>query len=184
MSDYNTMLRLCLQRDRRAQLEFYMHFYKSVYNSCFRILGNPQEAEDVMQETFLKVFDKIESLHCDESGMERILKRIAINQSIDLFRKRKILFTDLNEETDYPGEETAPEEIELQLEAVHRMMKLLPEGYRMILNLKLVEGLDYEDIASQLQISSSTVRSQFTRARQRLIQLIKEHYSYESLIQG
>lgn len=91
MSDYNIIRRPMQKGDRRAQLEFYMLFYKSVYNCCFRILGNPQESEEVMQETFLKVLDKIDEYTGDADSMKRILKRIAINRSIDICRKRKIV---------------------------------------------------------------------------------------------
>ena len=184
MSDYKIIIRKCLQKDDRAQLEFYMHFYKSVYNSCFRILGNPQEAEEVMQETFLKAFDKLETYDCDEKSMERILKRIAVNRSIDLYRKRKIRFKELDEEVDTIMEEDEQEEIEIRLEAIGRAMKLLPEGYRIILSLHLLENMEYEEIAQKLQISASTARSQFTRARQKLIQLVKKHSHYENLIRS
>lgn len=61
-------------------------------------------------------------------------------------------------------------------------MQLLPEGYRIILSLHLIEGLEYAEIAEQLNLSASTVRSQFTRARQKLIHLIKEHYSHENIL--
>lgn len=181
MNDYRTILRGCLNRDRRAQLEFYMQFYKSVYNSCYRILGNPQEAEEVMQETFLKVLDKIENYKGDIYSMERILKRVAINRSIDICRKRKIEFVELDDNVEYMEENTA-EESELRLEAIGKMMQLLPRGYRLILNLHLVEDMDYTDIASHLQLSPSTVRSQYVRAKQKLTELIKKHYSHEQLL--
>ena len=182
MRVYNIIRRQCQKGDRRAQLEFYMLFYKSVYNCCFRILGNPQESEEVMQETFLKVLDKIDEYTGDADSMKRILKRIAINRSIDICRKRKIRFIELNEGVEYTDEPEEEEHIEMQLEAIHKMMQLLPQGYRMILNLHLIENLDYADIAVQLQISPSTVRSQYIRAKQKLVQLIKEHYPHEQFI--
>ena len=77
------------------------------------------------------------------------------------------------------GEENKGE-TELQLEVIHRMMQQLPQGYRMILNLHLIEGFDYNEIANQLELSPSTVRSQFVRAKQKLIELIKKNYYYES----
>ncbi|WP_294141351.1 RNA polymerase sigma factor [uncultured Sanguibacteroides sp.] len=182
MSNYKTILQNCRKREKRAQLEFYSLFYKSVYNSCFRILGNPQDSEEVMQETFLKVLDKIERYEGEAENMERILKRIAINHAIDLCRKRKIRFVEITETTDCCEEEAENEEEELQLEAIHRMMQQLPQGYRMILNLHLIEGFDYNEIAKQLELSPSTIRSQFVRAKQKLIELIKKNYCYESFV--
>ena len=97
MNSYKVIVNRCRKRDRRAQLEFYMMFYKSVYNSCLRILGNQQEAEEIMQESLLKVLNKPELIEEDALSTEKILKRIAINSSIDLYRKRKIKFVELDD---------------------------------------------------------------------------------------
>lgn len=181
MNNYKLILRHCRQNDGRAQLEFYMLFYKSVYNSCLRILNHPQEAEEVMQESFLKIFDHPELYQEEEKAMERMLKRIAINHSIDLYRKRKVEFVEWDVCYD-KEEEEEEEDTELRLEAIQKMMKLLPEGYRMVLSLHLIEELEYDEIAEKLGVSASTIRSQFVRARQKLISLIKEHYSHENII--
>ncbi len=184
MNSYKVIVQQCRKRERRAQLEFYMLFYKSVYNSCFRILGNQQEAEEIMQESFLKVLDKTELLQEDAGTMEKMLKRIAINSSIDCYRKRKIRFVELEDKYAIVPE-TETEELqqnEIRIEAIERMMQLLPQGYRLILSLHLIEGMDYAEIAERLNVSASTIRSQFTRARQKLIHLIKEHYSHENIL--
>ena len=182
MSDYKTILRQCQKRDRRAQLEFYMLFYKSVYNSAYRILGNPQEAEEVMQETFLKVFDRIENYDGEADNMVRILKRIAINQAIDLCRKRKIQFISLEDNICVTTEENNEDETEMQLQLIADKLKQLPEGYRLVLNLHLIEGLKYEEISQMMQLTPSTVRSQFARARNKLIGLIKTPSPHEQFI--
>mgnify|MGYP001028677888 CR=1 FL=1 len=184
MNSYQVIAHHCRKRERRAQLEFYMMFYKSVYNSCFRILGNQQEAEEIMQESFLKVLNKTELLQEDAVSMEKILKRIAINRSIDCYRKRRIRFVELEDQHAFaPDDETEEaQQNEIRLEAIEQMMPLLPEGYRMILSLHLIEGMDYAEIAGQLNVAVSTIRSQFTRARQKLIYLIKKHYSHENIL--
>ncbi|WP_251622115.1 RNA polymerase sigma factor [Odoribacter lunatus] len=184
MNSYKVIVNRCRKRDRRAQLEFYMMFYKSVYNSCLRILGNQQEAEEIMQESFLKVLNKPELIEEDTLSMEKILKRIAINSSIDLYRKRKIKFIELDDKYSATLESETEEYLqdEIRLEAIEKMMQLLPEGYRMILSLHLIEGMEYAEIAERLNLSASTIRSQFVRARQKLINLIKEHYNHENLL--
>ena len=184
MNSYKVIVHQCRKRERRAQLEFYMMFYKSVYNSCFRILGNQQEAEEIMQESFLKVLDKTELLQEDAGSMEKMLKRIAINSSIDCYRKRKIRFVELEDKFTFTPDTDTEDTLqnEIRLEAIEHTMQLLPEGYRIILSLHLIEGLEYAEIAEQLNLSASTVRSQFTRARQKLINLIKEHYSHENIL--
>ena len=184
MNSYKVIVHQCRKRERRAQLEFYMMFYKSVYNSCFRILGNQQEAEEIMQESFLKVLDKTELLQEEPRSMEKMLKRIAINSSIDCYRKRKIRFVELEETyPDVPDTDTEDAlQDEIRLEAIEQMMQLLPEGYRMILSLHLIEGMEYAEIAERLNLSASTVRSQFVRARHKMINLVKEHCSHENLL--
>lgn len=183
MDNYDDIMNQCRKGERRAQLEFYMMFHKSVYNSCYRILGNRQEAEEIMQDSFLKVLDKTELLQEDAVDMEKILKRIAINASIDCCRKRKVRWVELEDKhAEIPDEGT--EEVlqnEIRLEAIERMMPLLPEGYRVVLSLHLIEGMDYAEIAGQLKVEPSTVRSQFTRAKQRLVHLIEKHYGHENI---
>lgn len=179
MSDYKNIVYLCRKKDRRAQLEFYMMFYKSVYNSCYRILGNPQEAEEVMQESFLKVLEKTTLLQEDAAIMERFLKRIAINQAIDLYRKRQMEFIELDPRYDC-SEEPEEENMELQLETIRQTLRQLPEGYRIIFTLHTLENMSYEDIARQLHLSASTVRSQYTRARQKLIVLLQKQHIHEN----
>ena len=110
--------------------------------------------------------------------MERMLRRIAINHSIDIFRKRNMHFEEFTERHD----STLPDEIEpaekeqteITVEMIRQGIRELPEGYRIILSLHLIEGLKYEEIARQLDISASSVRSQYVRARKKLIQIIQE----------
>ncbi len=181
MSNYRMIVYQCRKRDRRAQLEFYMLFYQSVYNSALRILNQPQEAEEVMQECFLKVLDTTELLKDDRNKMEKLLKRMAVNRSIDIYRKRKVTFVELDSCSDYQDEEDTAEEPEISLEIIHQLLKQLPEGYRMILSLHLLEDYSYEEIATRLQLSESTIRSQFARAKQKLMQMIK-NYCHENTI--
>ena len=161
MENYTCIVAACLRQNKKAQLQFYNLFCKCVYNSSLRIVGNSMEAEEVMQETFLKVLTRPHLLQENEKAMERMLRRIAINHSIDIFRKRNMHFEEFTERHD----STLPDEIE---------PGELHEGYHIILSLHLIEGLKYEEIARQLNISASSVRSQYVRARKKLIQIIQE----------
>ncbi|MDL2251325.1 RNA polymerase sigma factor [Odoribacter sp. OttesenSCG-928-J03] len=161
-------------------MEFYSLFYKGIYNSSLRILGDSFEAEEVMQETFMKVFKQPELYEADAVAMKKKLNRIAINHSIDIYRKRKVRFVELNENNHLiPDEQDEAELEDISIEAIYQMINLLPDGYRLIVNLHLIEGIEYDEIAENLQLSATTIRSQFSRARQKLIQLIKENYNYE-----
>lgn len=180
METYTNIIAACRRQDKKAQLQLYNLFCKCVYNSSLRILGNSQEAEEVMQETFLKVLTRPHLLQDNEKAMERMLRRIAINHSIDIFRKRNKHFKEFttysaNTLSDNEEEESDEEEMqEATVEMIRQGIRKLPDGYRMILSLHLIEGLKYEEIAHQLEISASSVRSQYVRARKRLIQLIHD----------
>lgn len=180
MENYPSIVAACRRQDKKAQMQFYALFCKSVYNSSLRIVGNGPEAEEVMQETFLKVFTRPHLLQESEASMERMLRRIAINHSIDIFRKRNIRFEEFTERhsASLPDEEPEEEDTtDATLEMIRQGIGRLPDGYRMILSLHLIEGLKYEEIAHQLGISASGVRSQYVRARQKLIQMIQEKRS-------
>lgn len=181
METYTNIIAACRRQDKKAQLQLYNLFCKCVYSSSLRILGNSQEAEEVMQETFLKVLTRPHLLQDNEKAMERMLRRIAINHSIDIFRKRNKHFKEFttysaNTLSDNEEEEESDEEEmqETTVEMIRQGIRELPDGYRMILSLHLIEGLKYEEIAHQLEISASSVRSQYVRARKRLIQLIHD----------
>jgi RNA polymerase sigma factor (sigma-70 family) len=167
----------CRKGNRKAQFQLYKLYYKNMYNLSFRIINNTQEAEDIMQESFLSAFRKIDS-YSGEVSFGAWLKRIVINKSLDAVKKRKIDFLDLDESAGYlPAEDEVndTEQISLQVERLHKCINLLPDGYRIVLSLYLLEGYDHEEIAEILNISASTSRSQYTRARHKLYELLKDN---------
>jgi len=166
----------CRKGDRRAQFEIYRLYFKSMYNTSLRIVRDPQEAEDIMQESFLSAFIKIKT-YSGKVSFGAWLKRIVINNSLDALKRKKLLTQELDE--DIPEKAVQVEEAETDLtsvriedimEAVHE----LPDGYRVVLSLKLFEGYDHDEISEILGISSSSSRSQFTRAKQKLLQILKK----------
>lgn len=100
MDRYTDILHRCIKRDRRAQMEFYTLFCRGVYNSCFRILNNPMDAEEVMQETFIKFFDHVQDYVLPYPDLERKLRRMAINASIDVIRRRRVLWVPIDDNLD------------------------------------------------------------------------------------
>ena len=163
----------CKNNDANAQMQFYDMYCKPVYNCCLRILQKTTEAEDAMQESFLKAFGKIDTI--GDAPSEAWLRRIAINTSVDVLKKKKkIKFTEPNaglqiaEDEPYDEEET-----DRKVNRVKQAIKLLPDGQRMILTLHLIDGFDYEEISKILNIKQGTARAQFTRARQKLAESLK-----------
>ncbi|MCD8173358.1 MAG: sigma-70 family RNA polymerase sigma factor [Alistipes sp.] len=173
MEGFSNIVRRCRAGDRDAQMRFYSLFCNKVFGSSLRILGDRMEAEEVMQESILKVLTKTELLNDDPGIMEAVLRRIAINHSIDLCRRRRLELVELSPRHDRLEEEE-PDTAAITMADVRRAMENLPQGCRIILNLKLVEGYDNEEIAEILDVSDSAVRSQYSRARRKLAEELKK----------
>jgi RNA polymerase sigma-70 factor (ECF subfamily) len=141
------------------------------------MLGNEVEAEDVMQESFLKAFTKIDTYE-GKVSFGAWLKRIVINRSLDELKKRKVKFEELNEKI--PDEVPVTLEIsEIQMEKLKKTINQLPDGYRVVLSLHLLEGYDHEEIAEILGISNGSSRSQFLRAKLKLRQMLHKEELFE-----
>lgn len=172
----STIIELCKKNDRKAQMQMYSVFYKPVYNTCFRILRDSMEAEDAMQESFLKAFSSL-GLYKESTPFEAWIRRIAINTSIDKLRKNDLDVIELNENlhSDMPVTDDNEdwEQVIKKVEQVKTAIEKLPDSSRLIVNLYLIEGYDHEEIADILKIASGTVRIQYMRAKQRLIELIR-----------
>ncbi len=166
----------CKTGDQKAQFQIYKLYYKAMYNTSLRIVSDSMEAEDIMQESFLSAFEKIDT-YSGTVSFGAWLKKIVVNRSLDALSKRKAIFEDIDSHVgirDESGDETARnEEIDVKVEEVKEAIDRLPDGYRIILSLYLLEGYDHDEIAEILSINSSTSRSQLSRAKQKLISELK-----------
>jgi len=161
--------------DREAQFEIYKLYYRSMYNTSFRIVGVAEDAEDIMQESFLAAYSKIDT-YSGKVSFGAWLKRIVINKSLDLLKSRKKILVPVDEvELEYLEDDSTDETNyeNISMVSVRDAIQSLPDGYRLVLSLYLLEGYDHEEIAQILNISGSTSRSQYTRAKQKLIELLK-----------
>ncbi|TNF45859.1 MAG: sigma-70 family RNA polymerase sigma factor [Bacteroidetes bacterium] len=168
----------CREGNQKAQFQLYKIYYRPMFSICMRLVNNAAEAEDVMQEAFLNAFTKIES-YKGEVSFGAWLKRIVINRSLDYLKKRKVKFEEINEKTnqlpDYQMEIK-----EVNMEVIKDAIQKLPDGYRVVLSLFLIEGYDHEEISEILGISNSNSRTQYLRAKNKLRELLKDRevYSY------
>jgi RNA polymerase sigma factor (sigma-70 family) len=166
----------CRQGDRRSYGELYHKYSKAKYNASLRIVNHTADAEDVLQESFVDAFAAIESFGY-KSTFGAWLKRIVINKSINTLRKRKLDIIDIEKTSAVHLADEDPfdeEGLNLKVEDIKKAVKDLPNGYRTVLTLHLFEGYDQEEIAEILQISHATVRTQYMRAKQKLLLLIKQ----------
>ena len=168
----------CRENDRKAQYDIYKLYYKAMYNTALRILNNADDAEDIMQESFLDAFRKIDTYH-GGATFGSWMKRIVINKSLDELRKRKDIFSIDKEGTDIIAEEIHEDPVEVlsyKVEKIRSAIADLPEQYRIILSLHLLEGYDHEEIAEILGITYGTSRTRYSRARQKLLAHLKTAY--------
>ncbi len=168
----------CREGNEKAQFQLYKLYYKGMYSICLRMINDEMEAEDVMQEAFLSAFRKMDT-YKGEVSFGAWLKKIVVNRSLDHLKKRKVKFEEINDRTteisDYQMETK-----EVDLKTIKNAIQNLPDGYRIILSLYLIEGYDHEEISQILEISNSNSRTQFLRAKNKLRELLKdkEIFSY------
>lgn len=160
--------------DQKAQLKIYKLYYKAMYNVSLRIVNDQMQAEDVMQEAFLHAFQRIDQFD-GISTFGAWLKRIVINRSLDLLKKNKgtIPFDETSHDIVEVTEEDHFEVLSYKIEAIHQAIEQLPDGYRIILSLFLLEGYDHEEISKVLDISYNATRTRYSRAKQKLIGILK-----------
>ena len=170
---HQDLLDRCLLGDQSAQFEIYRLYYKSMYNSSLRIVGIPEEAEDIMQESFLAAFRKLK-YYSGEVSFGAWLKKIVINRSLDELRRRKVLFEELHADLPVVDEPYSDADA-VTVEAIKSAINLLSDGYRTILSLILLEGYDHEEVSEILGIKNVTSRTQYSRARQKLREILEEN---------
>lgn len=172
MSRFENLLTRCKKQDQQAMMELYNISALPVYNASFHIVMNKFDAEEIMQDSILKAFDNIDRFLGTEKEFVTFVKKIAINKSIDWFRKNNNspLFTEIedlavcNQQSSISDEE----ENSYSFEMIKEKIELLPRGYKMVLNLHLIDEIDFDDIAEIMNIKPSSVRSQYVRAIDKL----------------
>ena len=169
----NDLIARCRKGDQRAQMEVYERYYRAMYNTSLRIVKDTAEAEDIMQEAFLKAFSKINTLK-EVSTFGAWLKRIVVNLSINSFNHKvklnEVVYNDelKNEADDSEGiildKDSKNEKVEKILKTLHT----LKENYRVALTLHLIEGYDYDEIGEILNLSYANCRTTISRAKESL----------------
>jgi RNA polymerase sigma-70 factor (ECF subfamily) len=169
------LIALCLSGNQSAQLEVYNRYYKAMYNTAYRIVKSNYEAEDIMQDSFLMAFTRLNTLK-DASIFGSWLKRIVVNNSIYHYRKsvkqKEVPLNDMlyKVENNDDGIDSNFEFTSLKAKQVLETLKTLKDNYRIILTLNLIEGYDYEEIGKILNISQVNCRTTISRAKENLRQ--------------
>ncbi len=154
----------CKEDNRRMQEEMYRRFSPRMYAVCLRYAGNAAEAEDILQEGFIKVFKKLDSFR-GEGSFEGWVRRIFVNTAIEHFRRKRYLMpVTEKEENTIEGKYTSVLD-SLGVKDIMALVQELSPGYRTVFNLYVVEGYTHKEIADMLGISEGTSKSQLSRAK-------------------
>lgn len=166
--------------DNRARRQLYELYARAMFNICYRMMNNREDAEDILQEAFIQAFSKLDSFRYD-STFGAWLKRIVINTCINAINKRKVDLL-LTDDMYYFGNKGEEKEADLPLTTadIQKAMEQLPEGGRIVFSLYLLEGYDHVEIAQILGITESTSKSQYMRAKRKVYDILKEKYYEEA----
>jgi RNA polymerase sigma factor (sigma-70 family) len=169
------LIRGCIDGDRTMQAELYRRFSGKMYAVCMRYAGNASDAQDLLQEGFIKVYRNLHRFRA-EGSFEGWVRRVFVNSSIEQFRKKSVQLTSVTDR----DESTIPDNDFSALEAlaerdIIRLIQELSPGYRTVFNLYVVEGYSHGEIGDLLGISEGTSKSQLARARSVLQKKVSQY---------
>lgn len=171
------LIEKCKHCDQTAQYEVYRLYSKAMFNTAMRITGNREDAEDVLQESFVNAFRKITSYR-GEASFGAWLKQIVVNKAITQLKKGQqamMISEDIGDDHAYePFNEDTP----FSVETIKAAVAQLPAGFRSVLTLYLFEGYDHGEIGEILGISESTSKTQFKRAKERVQSILRKEVKY------
>jgi RNA polymerase sigma factor (sigma-70 family) len=175
----DVLVRQCIDGKTSAYRALYDRYSKAMFNTALRIVNKTADAEDVLQDSFTDAFMQLSSFE-HKSTFGAWLKQIVVFKSITLLKKQRISFVDMEKAEDLPDENELDEaDIWYTVDIIKQRVQQLPDGYRTVLSLYLFEGYDHEEISEILGVAQSTVRTQYIRAKQKLLKLLKKGEVYE-----
>ncbi|MGB4839186.1 MAG: sigma-70 family RNA polymerase sigma factor [Saprospiraceae bacterium] len=181
LAEDKLMIEGCIAGKRDAQYQLYKKYCKAMFNICLRMVNDVNEAEDVLQNAFVDVFSKLKMFRY-ESTPGAWIKRIVVNNCINHIRSKKMNLV-ASENIPELAEENHDNEIQLNVSLIKNAIQKLPEGYRTIFCLYSMEGYDHSEISEILKISESTSKSQYSRARAKLYEILKSNGSINEIYQ-
>ena len=168
------LVKACISGNASAQKEFYDLFAKKMMGVCLSYTNNYEEAQDVLQDGFIKVFNKL-SKFVNKGSLEGWVRRIMVNTALDHYRKNKKFQKDV--EIDAVSFKLEKQEYiveSINAQDLLKIIQTIPEGYRVVFNLFAIEGYSHKEIAEQLGVTESTSKSQFSRAKKMLRNILIE----------
>jgi len=175
LEDLKPVISACIAGNRKAQAKLYHHFAPKMFGVCLRYAADAHEAEDNLQDGFIKVFTNLKSFR-DEGSFEGWIRRIMINVSLEKFRKQNKLFA-VEDVSIYDSVNLSDDVIaKISADDLMKLVQLLPPRYRLVFNLYVFEGLSHEEIAKEMSIAQGTSKSNLARAREILKKKVREYF--------
>lgn len=165
----------CIDQKRAAQKALWNNYKDILFGICLRYSKNQKDAEEILQEGFIKIFNSL-TKYSAKGSFEGWMKRIMIFTAIDYHRAKKPEFLNEKEDTDIEKETEAYIEEGIDANTIIELMHQLPDGYRMVLNLYAIEGFTHKEISQKLNISQGTSKSQLAKARKYFSNILKAHH--------
>jgi RNA polymerase sigma factor (sigma-70 family) len=183
MTDLSTILRKCIAGKRKYQDLLYDRFSGLVYGICLRYARDQTGAEDLFQESFIKVYQNLRQVE-NADALPGWIRSLTVRTCIDKVRKDQLSWNTSEDTADMDNQQYEQLLDKISEEEIIKLINELPDGYRLVFNLNVVDGFSHKEIAEQLNIAESTSRSQLTYAK-RLLQLKLKKMGitrYESVI--
>lgn len=171
MTDEYELIRGCIGQDARCQRMLFDKYAGKMMSVCLRYANDTMEAEDMIQDAFVKVFQYIGQFKF-EGAFEGWIRRIVVNTAIRHLEKKKLHFKDIDDNSQHAPKIEAQAYNHLGEDDLMKLINQLPDGYRLVFNLNVIEGYSHEEIAEMLNIQAGTSRSQLVKARKMLQQQI------------
>jgi len=169
-----TLVKECVSGNAKAQKELFNAFAPKMLAVAMRYISDKERAEDVLQDAFIKVFKNIHNFKLDGS-LEGWVRRIVVNTALDQLRKNKKHQTDVElDNVSFELKQSNHIEPQLQADYLMTLVESLPDGYRTVFNLFAIEGYSHKEIADMLEITESTSKSQYSRARSVLREMLEK----------
>jgi len=177
---HEDLVEKCKQGNQAAHKELYDLYCGAMFNICYRMANDRDDAQDILQDAFISAFKNIESYR-GTASFGAWLKKIVVNKAINHIKRKRLEFVPVEEMSVEVAEEDVyeDEEIYLNVEMVKGAIQQLPNGYRVVFSLYLLEGYDHKEIGEILGITESTSKSQYNRAKKKLREILKSKYEYE-----
>lgn len=175
MTDNVKLIKQCQKKSRKAFDELYLTYSPLLYGICLRYTKDEHEAQDLLQECFIRILNKI-SDYSFKGSFEGWIRRLTVNHAINYLKSKKHFMTEDISEYEIENENNNADILsELNAQEIVKMINKLPSGYRTVFNLHVIEGYKHIEIAEILEISDITCRTQYKKAREALIKMINEN---------